>query len=121
MGKFKQCHLELDFSGRAPNMCITTQCPCWKWKRSALESVSFQTPRRVQSLEGAMNDNLKLRFLRDILFSIMNSAIDAAFGMTLAALAMTTGALGWWRAARQMLRDWSVLSVDGCYLRWSPR
>ena len=26
MGKFKQCHLELDFSGRAPNMCITTQC-----------------------------------------------------------------------------------------------
>ena len=34
----------------------------------ALEGVPFQTPRRVQSLEGAMNDNLKLRFLRDILF-----------------------------------------------------
>jgi hypothetical protein len=33
----------------------------------ALEGVPFQTPRRVQSLEGAMNDNLKLRFLRDIL------------------------------------------------------
>jgi hypothetical protein len=27
----------------------------------ALEGVPFQTPRRVQSLEGAMNDNLKLR------------------------------------------------------------
>ena len=34
----------------------------------ALEGVPFHTPRRVQSLEGAMNDNLKLRFLRDILF-----------------------------------------------------
>jgi hypothetical protein len=70
MGKFKQCHLELDFSGRAPNMCITTQCPCWKWKRPKVhwKAYLFQTPRRVQSLEGAMNDNLKLRFLRDILF-----------------------------------------------------
>jgi len=27
----------------------------------ALEGVPFQTPRRVQSLEGAMNDNLNLR------------------------------------------------------------
>ena len=33
---------------------------------------------------------------------------------------MTTGALGWWRVARQMLRGWAVLSVDGCYSRWSP-
>ena len=33
MGKFKQCHLELDFSGQASNTCITTQCPRWKWRR----------------------------------------------------------------------------------------
>src|SRR5262252_7005953 len=70
MGKFKQCHLGLDFSGQAPNMCIITAVPVLEMEAAegALEGVPFQTPRRMQSLEGAMNDNLKLRFLRDILF-----------------------------------------------------
>ena len=46
MGKFKQCHLELDFSGRAPNMCITTQCPCWKWKRPKVHWKAYLFKRR---------------------------------------------------------------------------
>ena len=46
MGKFKQCHLGLDFSGRAPNMCITTQCPCWKWKRPKVHWKAYLFKRR---------------------------------------------------------------------------
>src|SRR5262249_40841671 len=44
----------------------------------------------------------------------VNSGALAFLGIRL-----TTAALGWWRGGRQMLRGWSVSSVDGCYLRWS--
>ena len=69
MGKFKQCHLELDFSGRAPNMCITTQCLCWKWKRPKVHGRrTFSNAEAGAITRGAMNDDLHLRSAPFLIF-----------------------------------------------------